>query len=59
MQNKFVQLILASVLGAAIAITASALFRKGDLLIMQIPQRQPILLIKRALYLESLLKGLP
>ena len=30
MQNKFVQLILASVLGAAITITASALFRKGE-----------------------------
>ena len=30
MQNKFVQLILASILGAAITITASALFRKGE-----------------------------
>lgn len=30
MQNKFFQLILASILGAAIAITASALFRKGE-----------------------------
>ena len=30
MQNKFVQLIIASILGAAITITASALFRKGE-----------------------------
>lgn len=30
MQNKFVQLILASILGAAIALTATALFRKGE-----------------------------